>query len=699
MKSKAPKAIIERLTKLKAVIEHHRYQYHVLDKEDISAEALDSLKHELVEIEREYPELVTADSPSQRVAGKPLPEFKKVKHVVPQWSFNDAFSPEEMRDFDARVKKFLVQAGVADPRPTYVCEHKIDGLKIVLEYQEGILQTAATRGDGTIGEDVTENVKTINSVPLKLIGSQSNISNKSKEAKIPTRLIVEGEAWIAKSTLEYLNKEQKKSGKEPFANPRNLAAGSIRQLDPKVAASRKMDSFIYDVALVEEAGRNKITPETQAEELQLLSDLGFKVNRNYHHCKNIEEVIAYWQEWQKKMPKEDYWADGVVVKVNEVKYQEIIGYTGKAPRWGVAFKFPSEEVTTVLEDIVFQVGRTGVVTPVAVLRPVSIGGSTVSRATLHNEDEIKRLNLRIGDTIVLKKAGDVIPDIVGIVPELRPKDSKPFVWPTHVAACGGDGRLERVPGEAAWRCVVRDSDAQVKRKLYYFVSKHCFDIDGLGPKVIDVLLKHHLIAGPADIFTLKKGDLLTLPRFAELSADNLIIAIDQAREVTLPRFIAALSIPQVGEETAYDLAKHFSSVKEIQAASREKFESIYGIGPKVAESLADWFAESLNKKLVADLLKQVTIVKEKRVPGLAVSGPSTSEKFAGKTFVFTGALPTLDRDVAQDMVRKNGGDVSSSVSKKTSYVVAGEEAGSKLEKAQELGVAVISEEEFLKMVG
>lgn len=689
MADKAPKDIVERIEKLKKAIEHHRYNYHVLDKQEISEEALDSLKHELVEIETQYPQLITGDSPSQRVGGQPLPEFKKVRHEVAQWSFNDAFSPEEMREFDERVKRFLSQAGVIDPKPTYTVEHKIDGLKVVLTYEKGLLKQAATRGNGTVGEDVTENVKRIQSIPLSLTNDAS--------------LITEGEIWMAKSTLDKLNRERKNKNLPPFANPRNLAAGSIRQLDPKIVAERRLDSYIYDLSALTGGGKKKLTiPKTQKEELQTLEDLGFKVNKHFRHCKDISEVITYWQEWQKKMPNQDYWADGVVVKVDERDYQEILGYTGKAPRWGIAFKFPGEEVTTVLEDIVFQVGRMGTVTPVAVLKPVSIGGSTVSRATLHNEDEIKRLDVRVGDTVIVKKAGDVIPDIAGVVAEMRDKNSKPFVWPTHVAACGGDGRIERIPGQAAWRCVNPDSFEQQKRKLYYFTSKHCFDIDGLGPRIIDLLLEEKLIATPDDIFTIKKGDISNLPRFAEKSANNLIEAIEKARQITLPRFIASLSIPQVGEETAYDLAKYYVAqdpvyasdpklaLKEMMKSTKEDFESIYGVGPVVAQSLYDWFRDDDNKKLVSNLLKHVFIVKEN------IGG---SRPLEGKSFVFTGSLPTLEREEAQSLVRQNGGDVSSSVSKKTSYVVAGEEAGSKFDKARELGVAIITEKEFLKMIG
>ncbi len=670
MKSTAPKEAKERLEKLKALISRHQRLYHTLDKPEITDEAYDSLVHELVAIEKEHPELRTADSPSVRIGGEPLKEFKKVRHAVPQWSFNDAFSEQEMREFDARTKRFLK---IGNTNLTYLCEHKIDGLKIVLTYEKGILKQAATRGDGTTGEDVTENVKTIPSVPLTL--------NK------PVDIIVEGEVWMAKSQLAILNKGRKKLGLEPFANPRNIAAGSIRQLDPKIAAERKLRTFIYYIA------RYSDMPQTQEASLELLQELGFAVNPHWRLCGGADEIISYWKEWQKKMPREDYLADGIVVKVNDLGLQNSLGYTGKAPRWGIAFKFPAEQVTTILEDITFQVGRTGVITPVAHLRPVVVAGSTVSRATLHNEDEIKRLDVRIGDTVILQKAGDVIPDIVSAVKELRTRDSKPFKWPTHVSACGGDGSMERVPGEAAWRCVARDSLAQTKRKFYHFTSKKCFDIDGLGPKIIDALFEHDLISTFDDIFTLKKGDLLALPRFAEKSVDNLLASIETARTVSLPRFLASLSIPQVGEETAFDIAQHFGSLEKIQKADFEEIEAIYGVGPVVAQSVIDWFKAAANNKLVANLLEQVKIEalpmdKEK------AGNPDIS----GKTFVFTGTLPTLERTAAEEMVRNLGGNAGSSVSKNTDYVVAGENAGSKLEKAADLGVKVISEAEFLKLI-
>ncbi len=670
--SRAPVQVKERLSKLKETIERHRYLYHVLDKPEISEAALDSLKRELVEIEATYPELITPDSPSQRVAGKPLPEFKKVVHKIPQWSYNDAFSAEEMMEFDLRVKRFLKMELGKDSTPSYTCEHKIDGLKIVLEYKRGILFQAATRGDGKVGEDVTENVKTIESVPLKL--SQ------------PIDIIVEGEVWMAKSQLKALNIERKARGEEPFANPRNLAAGSIRQLDPKIAAERKLRTFIYDIA---EAGVP--IPPRQSAELDLLRELGFKVNSHYKKCTTISEIVAYWKEWQKKMSKEEYLADGIVVKVDEREYQNVLGYTGKAPRWGIAFKFPAEQVTTVVLDIVLQVGRTGVLTPVAHLKPVSVAGSTVSRATLHNEDEIKRLDVRIGDTVILQKAGDVIPDIVSVVTEMRTGKEKSFVWPKKVPACGGDGTIERVPGEVAWRCVNKNSFAQMKRKFYHFVSKKCFDMDGLGPKIIDVLLEKNLIAKFDDIFTLRREELLALPRFAEKSVDNLLASVEKAKRVSLPRFIASLSIPQVGEETANDLANHFGSLQKIREASFEDLEKINGVGPVVARSLVDWFGDEHNAKLVDRIASYVEIVKVLQEKGIP-------RKLTGKSFVLTGTLSSLSRDEAKEKIRSFGGDISSSVSKNTSFVVAGDNAGSKLDKARELGVAILSEKEFLKIL-
>ncbi len=659
----------DRLNKLKEIIEKHRHLYHVLDKPEISDEAYDSLMKELEEIEAENPKLITLDSPTQRVGGEPLKEFNKVNHKYQQWSFDDVFDLNELKKWEEKVKNFMEKAGVQNEKLNYNCELKIDGLKIILNYENGKLIRGATRGNGIVGEDVTHNIKTIQSIPLVL--------------KKDTDITAVGEVWLSKKNLKKINEERKKLDEPVYANTRNLAAGSLRQLDPKITASRRLDSFLYDIDEV-----NKDIPDTQHGEIELLSKLGFKVNTFSKVCNSVEEIERFYGEWTNKRHDLDYQLDGIVIKVNSVKIQKALGYTGKSPRWGVAYKFPAEQVTTVVEDIVLQIGRTGVVTPVAHLKPVTVAGSTVSRATLHNEDEIKRLDVRIGDTVILQKAGDVIPDIVSVMIELRQKNSKPYIFPKHVPACGGDGSIERILGEAAWRCVSKDSFDQQKRRFYYFVSKKCFDMDGLGPKIIDVLLEQGLITSFDDIFTLKRGDLLALPRFAEKSVDNLLASVEKSRKISLPRFLASLSLSQVGEETAYDIAKHFGSLEKIAEAKYEDIESIYGVGPVVARSVFDWFRNSDNKKLIKNLLKHIEIQKEKFV---------AHSKFQGKSFVFTGSI-TIDRTKAQEMVRKLGGEVSSSVSSKTSYVVAGENAGSKLDKAKELGVSIISENDFLKMV-
>lgn len=665
------KDILERAQKLRETIDHHSYLYHTLDTPEISDEAYDALIRELEELERQYPELITPDSPTQRVGGAPLKEFEKVEHKVAQWSFDDAFNEADIRAFDERIRKNLRAEFGESASPTYTVELKIDGLKVVLTYENGILVLAATRGNGRIGENVTQNVRTIGSIPLRL--------------KQAVSLVVEGEIFMPKSVFHSLNKEREKEGKELFANPRNIAAGSLRQLDPKITASRRLDSFVYDISHIEGD-----EPATQEEELALISSLGLKTNKHWKVCSDIDEVISYWKKWNKNKDKEDYLLDGIVVKVNERAYQRVLGYTAKSPRFGIAFKFEAEQVTTVVEDITLQIGRTGVLTPVAVLRPVVVAGSTVSRATLHNEDEIKRLDVRIGDTVILQKAGDVIPDIVKVLTEMRTGKERPFKFPTHFPLCGGDGRIERIPGQAAYRCVEKGSFEIQKRKLYHFVSKHCFDIGRMGPKVVDSLLEAGIIASFDDIFTIKKGDLEVLPRFAEKSINNLLSSIEKSRDITLGRFIASLSIPQVGEETARDLAGHFGSAEKFMNAEYDELERISGIGPVVAKSIIEWFKDAENQKMYKRLLAHVRVKKEE---------VNTSGTFAGKTFVLTGTLPTLSRDEASGMIRRAGGKVSSSVSKHTDFVLAGENAGEKLEKAEALGVQVIGEEEFRNMLG
>ncbi len=666
----ADKATRERYEKLKQTVNYHRHLYYAKEQPEIADSAYDELEQELVRIEEAHPELITPDSPTQRVGGTLASSFKKVRHDISQWSFNDAFTEEDMRAFDVRVKRMLKTEAVQ-----YTCELKIDGLKVVLTYEKGSLKTAATRGDGVVGEDVTHNVRTIHSVPLVL--------------EHAVNVIVEGEIWMSEKALARTNEEKKKKGEPLFANPRNAAAGSIRQLDPKVAAARGLDTFIYDVAKTSEK-----LPETQSAELDYLVKLGFKVNPHFKLLDTMDGVIGYWKEWQTKNKSQGYWIDGVVVKVNDRQQQELLGYTGKAPRFAIAFKFPAEQVTTVVQDIVLQVGRTGVLTPVAHLRPVLVAGSIVSRATLHNEDEIKRLDVRIGDTVILQKAGDVIPDIVSVLVDLRTGKEKKYKWPATVADCGGDGSIERIPGQAAWRCVSKDSFAQLRRKFRHFASKSALTIEGLGPSTVDALLEAKLVLHFDDFFTLTEGDVLTLEGFAPISAKKLIVSIKKvALGVPLPRLITGLSIPQVGEETAILLARQFETIDEVSKAKENDFIAINGIGDVVAREIAKWFMLTENKELIVRLKKVLQITNDEYKK--AESGDLPLQ---GKTFVLTGTMESMSRDEAKEKLRALGADVSSSVSKKTFAVVAGAEAGSKLDKAEELGVTVMDEKDFLKLL-
>ena len=667
---KPPQDIEKRAERLRKAINQYRYDFHVLNKETISPEALDSLKNELVIIETEYPELITPDSPTQRVAGKPLPGFKKIVHKVRQWSFNDAFTEEDIRNFDERVRKFYEASFGEKINPTYSCELKIDGSHLVLEYENGLLKSGATRGDGRVGEDVTENIKTIESIPLRLNEKVS--------------VVVEGEIYMSKTQFERVNKEQANKGETLFANARNIVAGTVRQLDPRIVASRKLSTFMYDISLADFP-----MPDTQIEELKCLERLGFRVNEERILASSIDEVIEYWKKWEKKKDKEDYLIDGIVIKLNERKAQEALGYTGKAPRWGIACKFQAEQVTTQVVDISLQIGRTGVLTPVAILKPVLVAGSTVSRATLHNEDEIKRLDIRVGDTVIIQKAGDVIPDIVKVLPEFRTGKEKKFVFPKHVPLCGGDGSIERIPGQAAYRCVAKNSFAQQRRKIAHFTSKKVFNIVGFGQKTVDQLMEAGIISSFDDIFKIKRGDLSALPRWAEKSIDNLLVSIEKSRNVSLGRFIAGLSIPQVGEETARDLANYFEDEKSFRSATRDELTEIEGVGPIVANSIIEWFADRDNLKMYENLLREVKIYKEKK---------TEKGTLTGKTFVLTGTLPTLSRIEAAEMIRKFGGKISGSVSKETDFVLAGKDPGSKYTNAVKYGVRVLNEDDFLKMI-
>lgn len=683
---KIPSFARERAKKLRELLAYHAHRYHALDAPEISDEAYDALYRELVAFEEKYPTLATPDSPTQRVGGVPVAKFAKVRHVVPQWSFDNVFTPEEFGEFHKRVVKGLAtqtaevstrhRAEVSSQQFAYVCELKIDGFKIVLTYEKGVLVQAATRGDGEVGENVTENIRTIRSVPLRLTS--------------PLDIIVEGEIWLPKDEFARINRERAKAGEPLFANPRNAAAGTVRQLDPKKVAERRLANFAYDIARMQTTNNKQQyakMPKTQWEELELLKSLGFNVNLHARLCKTPEEVVRYWKEWQGKRDKEGYLIDGIVIKVDDVAAQYALGYTAKAPRYGVAFKFPAEEATTVVEGIQLQIGRTGVVTPVAHLRPVLVAGSTVSRATLHNEDQIKRLDVRVGDTVILHKAGDVIPEVVRVLTEIRPKSAKPYVFP---GAIPDVGPIERIPGQAAYRLKNGNSFAQLHRRLSYFTSKHAFDIDGCGPKIVELLMKEGLVAAPDDLFTLTKGDLAGLPGFAEKSADNLVAAIAARREISLPRFLTALSIEHVGEETAIDIAEAFGTWDAIAAASEEELNAVEGVGDVVARSLYAWLRTPEHKKLLARLQKHVTIPPTER---RAKGKPGVE----GKTFVLTGTL-SIPRDEAKKMIRDAGGSVAGSISKRTDYIVMGDKAGSKLDKAKDLEVKVLTEEEFRKLV-
>ena len=544
MTDKPSKDVTERVSKLRTLLRQHNYLYNVLDAPEISDEAYDALLHELIAIEEQYPSLASDDSPTQRVGAVIREGFTKVVHKVPQWSFDNVFSAEELEQWYERVLRHIERSHITAPGIAYTVEHKIDGLKVILEYEKGKFIRGATRGDGTIGEDITDNLRTIKSIPLVL--------------PEPVDIIVGGEAWLSHKEFKRINEERLKANEAVFANPRNAAAGSLRQLNSSVTAKRNLDTFIYDIYQLDTHTTGVVEPQTQGEELQLLKELHFKVNPYWKTVDTIAQAVAEYNTWLAKRDTEEYEMDGIIVAVDDIVLQEKLGYTAKAPRYAIAFKFPAEQVTTVVEDIVLQVGRTGVLTPVAHLRPVRVAGSMVSRATLHNEDEIKRLDVRIGDTVILQKAGDVIPDIVRVLTDLRTGKEKKYVFPKKVPACGGDGVIERVEGTAAWRCVSKDSFDQSARILAHFASRKALNIDGLGSSIVEALLRAGLVNTFDDFFTLKKGDILELEGFKEVSANNLLQAIEQSKEVTLERLLVGLSIDQVGEETAQDLERVYT---------------------------------------------------------------------------------------------------------------------------------------------
>lgn len=659
----------QRIEKLIGEITKHRTLVHVYDRQEISEAALDSLKHELTELERTYPDLIRSDSPTQRVAGKALGQFRKVPHVVRQWSFNDSFSQEEIIEFDERVERFLKNSVLAAMPRAYVCELKIDGLHIVLTYERGLLVTAATRGDGRIGEDVTHTVRTIASIPLRLAE--------------PRTMIVEGEVFIGRKNFDAFNVVMEKKGQPMYANPRNAAAGAVRQLDAQKAAERKLDSFIYEIAQMDKM------PKRQVEKLKLLKKLGFKVNPHFEVCRSVHGAIKYWKRWIDKRSGVDYWVDGVMIKLNDVAGQKELGSTGKAPRWAIAAKFPAEQATSIIEDIQVQVGRTGALTPVAHLRPVQVAGTTVARATLHNEDEIKRLGVKIGDTVVVQKAGDIIPEIVHVLPKLRSGKEKPFTMPSKCPVCGAS--IQRNKGEVAHFCPNAACPARNREAMQHFVSKKAFDISGLGPKILDALQSAGLISDVADLFRLSESELTPLERFAEKSSENLVASIQEKKHVDLHRFIFALGIRHVGEETAILLANHFRSITALQKATREELEAIEEVGPVVAASIVEFFSDPKARAFLKRL--EQNGVRPKTAQASTLKG-----KLSGKTFVVTGTLASLSREEAHAKIRTLGGHPASSVSRKTDVVVVGENPGSKAEQAKRLGVRVVTEEEFLKMI-
>lgn len=654
----------KRIERLKKEINRHRYLYHVLDRQEISDSALDSLKHELKKLEDKFPEFITPDSPTQRVGGKALSKFKKVIHRFPMLSLEDIFSQNEFEEWLERIKK-----RVSSGKFTFFSEPKFDGLAISIVYKNGLLDYAATRGDGVVGEDVTQNVKTIESIPL-------SISHKGI-------VEVRGEAIITKKNFERINKEQKKLGVAVYANPRNLGAGSIRQLDPQITASRTLDFFAYDLA-------SPLDNDFHHKEHDVLRELGFKTVKDLEKiCRNSHDVFLHHKKISSIREKLPYNIDGLVISVDSNKLLRDLGITGKTPRGMIAYKFSPKEATTIVLNIIVQVGRTGALTPVAILRPVEIGGVTVSRATLHNEDEIKRLGVKIGDSVVVGRAGDVIPDIKRVLPRLRTGKEKTFHMPANCPVCGS--KIHKKEGEVNYFCQNKNCSARHREGLYHFVSRKAFNVDGLGSKILDAFLDYGLIIDGADVFKLQEKDIVPLERFGEKSAENLVSAIQKSKKISLSRFIYALGILHVGEETALDLAKKFRKIDDLASAKLEELENIRDIGPKVARSIFEWFSEEKNKKFLKKL-KEVGV----KIENYKIS--TSGYKLEGKSFVFTGELASISRDEAKDKVRALGGDASGFVSKKTDYVVAGENPGSKLDKAKKLGVKILTESEFLKMI-
>ncbi len=673
----------QRAEKLRKTIDRHRYLYHVLDREEISEEALDSLKKELFDIEEKYPDLITPYSPTQRVGGKPLDKFKKVERDVPMLSLNDAFSEEDVENWIKRIKK-IVPESVLD----FFCELKIDGLAFELVYEKGILTLGSTRGDGVVGEDVTENLKTIHSIPLKIGDNLTGLSGFQKNKEEITdiikrgRVAIRGEVFISKSNFQKINEEREKKNLPLYANPRNVAAGSIRQLDSKIAASRNLDSFAYGVV-------TDLGTDTHEKKHQILKSLGFKTNPYEKYCSSIEEVFDFYRKMSLIRGNLPYEVDGVVITVNNDETFEKLGVAGKAPRGIIAYKFPLKEAVTVVEDIIVQIGRTGVLTPVAVLKPVLLAGVTVSRATLHNEDEIERLGIKIGDTVVVGRAGDVIPDVIKVLPDLRDGKEKKFSFPKKCPSCKSH-ILKSLKTSTTYYCLNKKCPDRQREFFSYFVSRKGFNFEGLGEKIINKLINEKLVSSPVDLFFLRKEDLLKLDGFQDKLVENILNAIKSKKRIRLARLIYSLGIDNVGEETSLLLEEKFKTLENLKNASLAELTAIKDIGDITAKSIYDWFKEKSNIRLLKDFEKAgVEIFRDKK---------TKKQKLVGQTFVFTGSMESLSREKAKERIKELGGKVSEAVSSNTGIIVVGENPGSKLKEAEKLGIRKINEKEFVEMI-
>jgi DNA ligase (NAD+) len=672
MAKAAPASVKKEIEGLREKLRHHEYRYYILDDPEISDADYDKLMQKLQSLEAAHPELITPDSPTVRVGGAPREGFQTVRHARPMLSLDNAFSYDALRDFDRRVRE-----GIGRDKIEYIAEHKFDGLSISLQYQDGVLTRGVTRGDGTTGEDVTPNVKTIRSIPLQVDAAVL------KKTKLPSAFEVRGEVLMTRKAFEALNRQQEETGGKIFVNARNSAAGAVRVLDPAITAARRLDFFAYYLFV-----DGKVPFAKHSESLAALKQLRFRASDDWKLCNGIEAVTAYCDDWEAKREKLPYEIDGVVIKVNSTGIQNELGFTSKAPRWAIAYKYPARQETTVVKDILVQVGRTGTLTPVAVLEPAQVGGVTVSRSTLHNMDEVARLGLQIGDTVLIERAGEVIPHVLKVVKE--GKNRKPFRMPKHCPEC--HSAIHHVEGEVAYRCVNAACPAKRKESVLHYASRHAMNIDGLGDKIVDQLVDKGLVKDVADLYTLKEDQVAGLERMAEKSAQNLLAEIEGSKLSSLARLIYALGIFSVGERTGQLLAEHFSSLEELAAAKEEQLEAVHEVGPKVAASIVEFFSEPANRQLIKKLNKVgVHPTAEKR--------EVKSQKFAGKSFVFTGGLANRSREEAGELVQQNGGKVSGSVSKKTDYVVVGSDPGSKYEKAKELGVTILTEPEFEKLLG